>query len=78
MNIISSVINGKTINMTSSGNISIINGVIYENGKKVSEESNDKIINIVIQGDVGDLAVDYCSKIEVTGNSKKLKQLPAI
>lgn len=55
-------ISGRSINI--SGNKIIIDG------KDVTPDS--KIINISITGDVDNLDVDYCQKIEVIGNVNKL------
>ena len=57
-------INGKTYK---GNNVSVINGQVYIDGvKKVASE--EKVINITIEGDINELKVDVCDKLEVTGN----------
>lgn len=53
--------------VTYSGrNVSIINGSIIIDG--VTHTSNDKVINVTINGDIGELSVDSCEYVSVTGN----------
>ena len=62
-------INGKTYDIP-SGNISIINGVVFVNGKKFNTDdaytSEDRVINIQIEGNVEN--VNCNGNIEVKGN----------
>lgn len=57
-------INGKSF--PSGNNISIVNGVVYIDGKKA--ESNEKVINIIVDGSINKLEVDMCDTISVNGN----------
>ncbi len=61
------------IKQISGGTISIVNGKIFTNGQAVNEINTDeKVINITIEGDVERLEVDYCKTIKVTGNAKRI------
>lgn len=51
-------------------NISISNGVVYVDGKKI--EQNEKKINIVVNGSINKIEADCCEKIEVKGNCEKV------
>lgn len=55
-------INGKSIQ---GSNIVIINGKVIVDGKGV--QSDDKIINITIEGNVEKMDVDVCNTISVKG-----------
>lgn len=46
--------------------VSISNGVISIDGKKVN--TSDKVISIVVEGNLGKLVVDDCNRIEVKGS----------
>ena len=64
-------INGKSVQISGSGNSVVINGNrIIVNGKEISNlnEIKEKEIYIVIEGEVSKLEVDYCKKVEVKGN----------
>lgn len=75
--------NGKTITIGGSviarqniGTMVINGGKITVDGKPLSEldaVQEEKVINITIQGDVERLEVDYCDKLTVTGNAKRVK-----
>ena len=69
-------VNG-TVIITGGNNTRIAGRDFYQNGVLVinDQEINvaDKIINITIEGDVGDLDVDYCTTIKVNGNTKNIK-----
>jgi hypothetical protein len=67
MSIIS--INGKTFK---GENISISNGNIVINGKKVDVE-DQKEINIQIKGDIDKLSVDHCNRLTVEGNANNIQ-----
>jgi len=62
--------NGKVV---SGRNISITNGKITVDGKRIDVDENDKVINISVQGDVESINVDACEKVEITGNAKTVK-----
>lgn len=66
-------INGKTI--TSSKSIVITNGKVIIDGNDATPM--DKTINISVQGDVENLHVDVCSKIQITGNAKTVHSTSA-
>jgi len=53
--------------------ISIVNGVVTIDGKKI--ETSDKQINIEITGDVEKLSVDVCEKITVNGSVHSLSTI---
>jgi hypothetical protein len=63
------IINGKSYNGNS---VSISNGKIIIDGNNVTPE-NAKQISIVVNGDIDNLNVDYCEKIEVAGNVATLQ-----
>ena len=68
------IVNGKRYNLP-SGNVNVINGKVYCNGKLITdtEDISEKNIKIVIQGNVeGDVSTD-CGDIEVNGNCKTVK-----
>jgi len=71
------VINGKTYRY--NGKISIVNGDVLVNGKKVENyeelEKDQKHINIEIQGEVEKIDVDVCDTITVNGNVKNVKTM---
>jgi len=58
-------------------NVVISNGKITVDGKSLSEldaiDKDEQVINITIQGDIERLDVDYCTKIHVEGNAKRIK-----
>ena len=67
------IVNGKRYDIP-SGNINVINGKVYCNGKPVIDTNDftEKNIKIVIQGNVeGDVKTD-CGDIEVTGNCRSV------
>ena len=55
----------------SGRNIIIRNGNVIIDGRKVTSE--DKVINIVITGDIQDLTVDSCDRVTVHGNVNSLE-----
>lgn len=76
--------NGRTITIGGSviarqniGTMVISGGKITVDGKDINEldavDPDEKVINITIQGDVDHLDVDYCNKLEVTGNVRRVK-----
>lgn len=62
-------INGNKISVVGN-NVSIANGKVFIDGKEQGSEDS-KVINISIEGDVGNLDVDYCQKIDISGSVKK-------
>jgi cytoskeletal protein CcmA (bactofilin family) len=59
------IVNGK--NYGSGTNVRVANGKVYIDDK-IQESSDDKNINIQINGDIESLNVDICDKIIVQGN----------
>jgi hypothetical protein len=57
------IINGKTY---VGNSISVTNGKVIVDGKNVTPESKE--INIKVEGNIQELKVDACDKIEVAGN----------
>ena len=57
------IINGKTY---VGNNIIVSNGKIMIDGKNIT--SDDKVINITVNGDIDSLKVDTCNKLELIGN----------
>lgn len=68
------VINGQTIT-TNGRNVTIINNKVLVDGKEISDLNKiaGKEINITIDGDVGKLEIDYCTKVQVNGNTQNVK-----
>lgn len=66
-------VNGKTF--ASSRSIVISNGKVIIDGKDVTPA--EKEITITVTGDVNSLEVDYCNKIDITGNVGKLSSTSA-
>ena len=63
-----------TIRQITGGKMQIIDGKIIIDGQSLKEINTDeKVINITIEGDVERLEVDYCQTIKVTGNAKRVK-----
>lgn len=75
MNVVT--INGKTYKV--EGKVSIVNGIIFVNGKKFQNyeesEKDKKVINIAIEGDVEKIDVDACDSITVSGSVKNIKTM---
>lgn len=59
------------------GTITITDGKIMFDGKPIEElnaiNTDEKVINITIEGNVERLEVDYCTSIKVTGDCKRVK-----
>lgn len=55
----------------SNQNISIVNGKVKVNGRVIEDlnQYEEKTINISIEGGCGDLTVDVCEEVNITGNS---------
>jgi len=60
-------INGVTFH---GDNVSIVNSKIIIDGKDVTPDS--KTISIQVEGNIGNLKVDVCDKVSVTGNVTNL------
>lgn len=57
------------INVTNR-NVSIINGVVYLDGKIVkSDNDSSKTINITLEGSAASLKIDHCTQCTVTGGA---------
>ena len=54
-------------------NISINNGVVIINGKEI--KSDEKIVNIKIEGNIENLTVNACDKLNVSGNVYTLESI---
>jgi hypothetical protein len=52
-------------------NISVINNKVYIDGKDVTPDSKE--INISVVGNVGELKVDNCNKITITGDVESIE-----
>lgn len=67
-------INNRVINAQGK-HITITNGKIFIDGKPIEDysQSEEKVVNIVIEGSVDMLQVDHCSTITVNGDTKKVK-----
>lgn len=59
-------VNGKKYELP-NGNVSVINGVVYCNGKQISETDTAKEVKIVITGDISNFKCDT-GDITVNGN----------
>lgn len=68
------IINGR-VYKNISGVITFENGRMLVNGKPIEDwsESEEKVINITIEGNVEALDVDACSTVTVNGDVKKLR-----
>ncbi|XGU46189.1 hypothetical protein ACEXAJ_07495 [Fusobacterium necrophorum subsp. funduliforme] len=63
------IINGKNYGNIAGKNVSISNDNVFIDGKKIKGEyTEDKHIQIFIDGDIRNLEVDCCEKITVNGN----------
>jgi hypothetical protein len=61
------IINGNTY---SGNSVVVTNGKVLINGKDVTPDSKE--ININVQGNIGELKVDACNKVSVTGNANNV------
>ncbi|MBR2709950.1 hypothetical protein IKE72_02635 [Candidatus Saccharibacteria bacterium] len=66
MNVIS--INGKRIDIPNGNSVSIINGDVFVDGRRYTENESLKQVNIVIEGGCDSLQVDSCDRVEVKGD----------
>lgn len=69
------VINGRVYKNITGGVITITNGKILVDGKSVEdwENSEEKVINITIEGNVETLQASNCNNVTVKGNAKTIK-----
>jgi hypothetical protein len=58
-------INGKNYK---GNNVSVINNEVFIDGKRADQTEDAKVINITIEGSIQELDVDYCDKLEITGD----------
>lgn len=67
-------INNRVIN-TQGKHVTITNGKIFIDGKPIEDysQSEEKVVNIVIEGSVDMLQVDCCTTITVNGDTKNVK-----
>ena len=52
-------------------NVSIINNKIFVDGKEI--ETEEKVINIIVEGNLDKLEVDCCNSIKVNGITKDIE-----
>ena len=66
------IIGGNIKNSSIEGNsISIINNKIFVDGKEI--ETEEKVINIIVEGNLDKLEVDCCNSIKVNGVTKDIE-----
>lgn len=58
-------INGKTYK---GNNLQISGNQVLIDGKRVDQQEDEKVINITVEGNIDTLDVDYCDKLEITGD----------
>lgn len=61
-------VNGKRIDIPNGYSVSIINGDVFVDGRRYTENENLKQVNIVIEGGCDSLQVDSCDQVEVKGD----------
>jgi hypothetical protein len=59
----------------SGKNVRIENGKVYVDGNLVEGGKDDKVINILIEGNLDRLDVDYCNNIVVDGDVNTLESV---
>ena len=68
--------NGRRV-IIGGGTITIVNGKVTVDGKPISEfeteNGDEKVVNITIEGSVEHLEVEYCDSIKITGDCKRVK-----
>ena len=66
-----------TRTIINGGTMTIQDGKVFVDGKPIdvleSIDTDEKVINITIEGNVERLEVDYCNSIKVTGDAKRIK-----
>jgi cytoskeletal protein CcmA (bactofilin family) len=67
------IINGKTY--SGGRSISVINNRVFIDGKEVTDDSisEQKEINITVNGNVDSLKVDACNQVQVTGDCQRVE-----
>ena len=66
------IIGGNIKNSSIEGNsVSIINNKIFVDGKEI--ETEEKVINIIVEGNLDKLEVDCCNSIKVNGVTKDIE-----
>ena len=66
------IIGGNIKNSSIEGNsVSIINNKIFVDGKEI--ETEEKVINIIVEGNLDKLEVDCCNSIKVNGVTKDVE-----
>ena len=66
------IIGGNIKNSSIEGNsVSIINNKIFVDGKEI--ETEEKVINIIVEGNLDKLEVDCCNSIKVNGITKDIE-----
>ena len=66
------IIGGNIKNSSIEGNsISIINNKIFVDGKEI--ETEEKVINLIVEGNLDKLEVDCCNSIKVNGVTKDVE-----
>ena len=62
-------VNGKRITVPGGGgSISIVNGEVFVDGQRYTENEETKQVNIIIEGSCGSIQVDACDRVEVKGD----------
>ncbi len=65
--------NNGRVTTIKGGSIQIVNGQVLADGKNVEEINTDeKNINITIEGSVERLEIDYCNEITINGAAKRV------
>ena len=64
-------VNGRSI-IVPNGQISVINGDVFVNGQRYTDNENLKQVNIVIEGGCDSLQVDCCDRVEVKGDVRSV------
>lgn len=59
----------------SGKNVRIENGKVYVDGNLVESDKDDKVINILIEGNVDRIDVDYCNNLVVDGDVNNLESV---
>ena len=66
------IIGGNIKNSSIEGNsVSIINNKIFVDGKEI--ETEEKVINIIVEGNLDKVEVDCCNSIKVNGVTKDVE-----
>ncbi|WP_339062418.1 hypothetical protein [Fusobacterium polymorphum] len=66
------IIGGNIKNSSIEGNsVSIINNKIFVDGKEI--ETEEKVINIIVEGNLDKLEIDCCNSIKINGVTKDIE-----